>query len=113
MRVAREPCKLCPSTSREATITQVAARMQRFTIPLHSSDLAELGRHSPPEIGGVAAPSRKKCEATATAQTGWSGLPKCFGMRFLEQVPLPTTPSAPSKEASRLLFDVASTPPIS
>src|SRR5215467_1720481 len=58
-------------------------------------------RNSPPEIGGVA------------AQTGWSGLPKCLGMRFLEEVPFPTTPSAPSKEASRLLIEVASTPPIS
>src|SRR5215472_8658748 len=30
-----------------------------------------------------------------------------------ESVPCPTTPSAPSKEASRLLLDVASTPPMS
>src|SRR5215831_7186861 len=46
--------------------------------------------NSPPDIGGVAAPSRKRCEATAAAQTGWLGVPKCFGM--------------PSKEASRLLL---------
>ena len=37
---------------------------------------------SPPDTGGVAAPSRKRCEATAAAQTGWLGLPKCFGMFF-------------------------------
>src|SRR5215471_20145312 len=70
-------------------------------------------RHSPPDTGGVAAPSRKRCEATAAAQTGWSGLPKCFGMRSLERVPFWTTPSAPLNEASRLLLDVASTPPMS
>jgi hypothetical protein len=29
-------------------------------------------------------PSRKRCEATEAAQTGWSGLPKCFGMPSLE-----------------------------
>src|SRR5215831_8351983 len=69
--------------------------------------------NSPPDTGGVAAPSRKRCEATAAAQTGWSGLPKRFGMRSLKWVPFRTTPSAPSKEASRLLFDVASTPPMS
>src|SRR5215471_13653705 len=70
-------------------------------------------RHSPPDTGGVAAPSTKRCEATAAAQTGWSGLPNCFGMRSLEEVPFSTTPSAPLKEASRLLLDVASTPPVS
>src|SRR5262245_53499698 len=69
--------------------------------------------NSPPDTGGVAAPSRKSREATAAAQAGWLGLAKCFGMRFLEEVPFLTTPSAPSKEASRLLLDVASTPPIS
>src|SRR5215470_18027031 len=70
--------------------------------------------NSPPDIGGVAAPSRKRCEATATAQTGWLGVPKCFGMPSLEEVvPFSTTPSAPLKEASRLLLDVASTPPMS
>ena len=69
--------------------------------------------NSPPDTGGVAAPSRKRCEATAAAQTGWSGLPKCFGMRSLVRVPFPTAPSAPLKEASRLLLDVASTPPMS
>src|SRR5215471_3690700 len=69
--------------------------------------------NSPPDTGGVAAPSIKRCEATAAAQTGWLGLTKCLGMRSSGEVPLPTTPSAPLKEASRLLLDVASTPPIS
>src|SRR5215831_1989404 len=69
--------------------------------------------NSPPDTGGVAAPSRKRREATEAAQTGWSGLPECFGMRPLEEVPFSTTPSAPLKEASRLLLDVASTPPVS
>src|SRR5215831_16791398 len=70
--------------------------------------------NSPPDIGGVAAPSRKRCEATAAAQTGWLGVPKCFGMPSSEEVvPFSTTPSAPFKEASRLLLDVASTPPMS
>jgi spermidine synthase len=68
---------------------------------------------SPPDIGGVAAPLRKRCEATAAVQTGWSGLPTSFGMRSLEEVPSLTTPSAPSKEASQHLIDVASTPPMS
>src|SRR5262249_12044540 len=61
--------------------------------------------NSPPGTGGVAAPSRKRCEATAAAQTGWSAsrsVSSCV-----------TTPSAPSKEASRLLLGVASTPPMS
>jgi hypothetical protein len=69
--------------------------------------------NSPPDIGGVAAPSIKRCEATAAAQTGWSGLTNCFGMRSLEVVPFRTTPSAPTKEASRHCLDVASTPPMS
>src|SRR5215831_15619195 len=70
--------------------------------------------NSPPDTGGVAAPSRKSREATAAAQTGRSGLMKCYKMRSLgEMVSFPTTPSAPSKEASRLLLDVASTPPVS
>src|SRR5215470_7583007 len=34
-------------------------------------------------------------------------------MRSIEEVPFSTTPSAPLKEASRLLLDVASTPPVS
>src|SRR5215470_9663004 len=34
-------------------------------------------------------------------------------MRSVEEVPFSTTPSAPIKEASRLLIDVASTPPMS
>src|SRR5262249_34772948 len=68
---------------------------------------------SPPDIGGVAAPSRKRCEATAAAQTGWSGMTKCFRMRSFEEVPFSTTPAAPLKEASRLLLDVASPPPMS
>ena len=89
--------------------------------------------NSPPDIGGVAAPSIKRCEATVinaaryracasrAAQTGWSGMTKCFRMRPLEEIPFSTTvnaspyrarasrPSAPLKEASRLLLDVAST----
>ena len=69
--------------------------------------------NSPPETGGVAAPSRKRCEATAAAQTGWSGLPECFRMRFLEKVPFLTTSSAPLKVASQRLLDVASTAPVS
>src|SRR5215467_6010893 len=69
--------------------------------------------NSPPDTGGVAAPSRKRCEATEAAQTGWLGLPKCFGMRCLEVVRFSTTPSAPLKEALRFLLDVASNPPMS
>ena len=52
--------------------------------------------NSPPDTGGVAAPSIKRCEATAAAQTRakrdpigrsinkWLELPKCFGMHSLE-----------------------------
>ena len=43
---------------------------------------------------------------------GWK-LTKCFRMHSLKEVPFSTTPSAPLKEASRLLLDVASTPPVS
>jgi hypothetical protein len=80
-------------------------------------------RNSPPDTGGVAAPSRKRCEASLTAQTGWSGSTNCFRMRSLEEVPslkgcalasaCASRPSAPLKEASRLLLDVAATPPMS
>jgi hypothetical protein len=79
--------------------------------------------NSPPDTGGVAAPSRKRCEASLinaarycasrAAQTWWLGLSKCFRMHSLEEVPFSTTPSAPLKEASRLLLDVASIPPMS
>src|SRR5262249_13140562 len=34
MRVAREPFELCPRTSREAPITQIAARMKCFRLSL-------------------------------------------------------------------------------
>src|SRR5215471_16336191 len=92
-----------------------------LTEPMNECEASD----SPPDMGGVAAPSRKRCETTAAAQTGWLGLPKCFGMRSLEEVPFLTTinaspyrarasrPAAPLKEASRLLLDVAPTPPMS
>ena len=41
---------------------------------------------------------------------GVVGIAEIFRNAFFEQVPCLTTPSAPSKEASRLLLDVASTP---
>src|SRR5215831_1867033 len=69
--------------------------------------------NSPPDTGGVAAPLRKRCEATAAAQTGVVGIDDVFHNAFLEEVPFWTTPSAPLKEASRLLLDVASNPPMS
>src|SRR6516165_4122258 len=107
MRVARKPFELCPSRSRDATIKQVAARMQRFTIPLifltrineiraviEGVNECEIG-NSPSDTGGVAAPSIKTCEATAVARRArsaspigrsinkWLGLLKCVGMRSL------------------------------
>ena len=44
---------------------------------------------------------------------GVVGIDEVFQNAFLEEVPFWTTPSAPLKEASRLLLDVASTPPMS
>src|SRR5215831_16355566 len=44
---------------------------------------------------------------------GVVGIDAVFRNAFLEKVPFLTTPSAPLKEASRLLLDVASTPPMS
>src|SRR5215472_8129853 len=44
---------------------------------------------------------------------GVVGIAELFRNAFLEEVPFWTTPSAPLKEASRLLLDVASTPPMS
>src|SRR5215475_9061278 len=41
--------------------------------------------NSPPDTGGVAAPSRKRREATEAAQTGWSGLPGVFRNAFLRR----------------------------
>ena len=55
--------------------------------------------NSPPDTGGVA------------AQDGVVGIDEVFQNAFLEEVPFWTTPSAPLREASRLLLDVASTPP--
>ena len=68
--------------------------------------------NSPPDTGGVSAPSRKRCEATNGAD-GVVGIDEVFPNAFLEEVPFSTTPSAPLKEASRLLLDVAATPPMS
>src|SRR3989442_4299875 len=67
--------------------------------------------HSPPPRGGVAAPLRKCREASEAAQTGWSLTPKCFGMRFETRL-VSDHPVRSSKEASRYLLDVASTPPL-
>ena len=44
---------------------------------------------------------------------GVVGIDELFRNAFLRRVPFLTTPSAPLKEASRLLLDVASTPPVS
>src|SRR2546422_1422771 len=61
--------------------------------------------YSPPGTGGVAAPLRKRREATEAAQTGWSDR-RAYVFAEL------TTPAAPSKVASRHLLDGASTPPV-
>jgi hypothetical protein len=44
---------------------------------------------------------------------GVVGIDEVFQNAFFKELPFPTTPSAPLKEASRLLLDVASTPPVS
>src|SRR5215467_5044717 len=69
--------------------------------------------NSPPDTGGVAAPSEKDAKPPKRRRRGGRDGLECFGMRSLEEVPFSTTPSAPLKEASRLLLDVASTPPVS
>src|SRR5215471_21530270 len=48
-----------------------------------------------------------------SAADGVVGIDEVFQNAFLQEVPFWTTPSAPLKEASRLLLDVASTPPMS
>jgi len=48
-----------------------------------------------------------------SAADGVVGIDEVFQNAFLEEVPFWTTPSAPLMEASRLLLDVASTPPMS
>ena len=48
-----------------------------------------------------------------SAADGLVGSDEVFQNAFLQRVPFWTTPSAPLKEASRLLLDVASTPPMS
>jgi len=48
-----------------------------------------------------------------SAADGVVVIDEVFQNAFLEEVPFWTTPSAPLKEASRLLLDVASTPPMS
>src|SRR5262245_11650970 len=69
--------------------------------------------NSPPDTGGVAAPSEKDAKPPKRRRRGGRDGLECFGMRSLEEVPFSTTPSDPLKEASRLLLDVASTPPVS
>src|SRR6266481_1428329 len=61
--------------------------------------------YSPPGTGGVAAPLRKRREATEAAQTGWSDRRAYV---FAELTAL----AAPSKVASRHLLDGAATPPV-
>ena len=48
-----------------------------------------------------------------SAADGMVGIDEVFQNAFLEEIPFWTTPSAPLKEASRLLLDVAATPPMS
>jgi len=52
--------------------------------------------HCPSWPGGVAAPVRRKCEASEAAQTGW-----WFRSKDISVCSWTTTPSAPSKEATR------------
>ena len=56
---------------------------------------------------------KKKPRSHGRGADGVVGIAEVFRNAFLEGVPFPTTPSAPLKEASRLLLDVASTPPMS
>src|SRR5215831_19110515 len=56
---------------------------------------------------------KKKMRSHRSSADGVVGIDEVFQNAFLEEVPFSTTPSAPLKEASRLLLDVASTPPVS
>jgi hypothetical protein len=67
--------------------------------------------NSPPDIGGGGCAINKKKRSHRSGADGVVGIAEVF--RFLEMVPFLTTPSAPLKEASRLLIDVASSPPMS
>src|SRR5262249_46082092 len=55
----------------------------------------------------------KRCEATAAAQTGWSGLKKCFRMRSLKEAPTIDHPVRSVKGGFATFVDVAATPPVS
>src|SRR5262252_494623 len=55
----------------------------------------------------------KMSRSLLSAADGVVVIDEVFQNAFLEEVPFWTTPSAPLKEASRLLLDVASTPPMS
>ena len=81
--------------------------------------------NSPPDTGGVAAAPIKCRRSLLSAADGVVGIDEVFQSAFLEEVRFWTTinaspyrarasrPAAPLKEASRLLLDVASTPPMS
>src|SRR5215467_440967 len=69
--------------------------------------------NSPPDTGGVAAASIKCCVASLAPQTGWLVLTKCFKMHFWKRFHSGPPRPLRYKEASRLLLDVASTPPMS
>jgi hypothetical protein len=56
---------------------------------------------------------KKKMRSDRSGADGVVGIDEVFRNAFLEELPPLTTPSAPLKEASRLLLDVASTPPAS
>jgi hypothetical protein len=56
---------------------------------------------------------KKKMRSHRSGADGVVRIAEVFRNALLERVPFRTTPSAPSKEASRRLLNVASTPPIS
>jgi hypothetical protein len=56
---------------------------------------------------------QKKMRSHHCGADGVVGIDEVFQTCFWEEVAFWTTPSAPLKEASRLLLDVASTPPMS
>ena len=66
----------------------------------------------PPGRGGGGCAIKKKMRSHRSGADGVVDIDDVFQNAFLEEVPFWTTPYAPLKEASRLLLDVASTPPV-
>src|SRR5262249_20053120 len=89
------------------TYSLLTALHKKYIAGAHTNDLDRA--YSPPRRGGVDARSKKNCEATLFRADGVVSSAKTLRPGHFAELP---TPSAPTKEASQHLINVASTPPL-